>query len=85
LTITSGSEVITRAARGADFDLAADVRACNVTASGNVSSSVATARGMFTFITKQMGEIFWGVIIRTSFIVHRSMFICHCRSRAIPK
>jgi hypothetical protein len=75
LTITSGSEVTTSAARCADFDLAADVRACNVTASGKVSSSVATARGMFTFITKQMGEIFCFLGLNHQNIVHRSMFI----------
>jgi hypothetical protein len=71
LTITSGSEVITSAARGAGFGSTVDGRARSVTIGGKVSSSVATARGMFIFITKQMGEIFWGVIIGTSFIVHR--------------
>src|SRR5262245_61720313 len=78
LTITSGSEVITSAARGADFDSTVDGRARGVTVGGKVSSSVATARGMFIFITKQMGEIFWGVIIRTFFIAHRSSFIVDC-------
>src|SRR5262245_17177018 len=49
LTITSGSEVTTIAAWGADFVLAADVRACDVASGGIVNSTVTTTRGMFTF------------------------------------
>jgi hypothetical protein len=49
LTITSGSEVTTTAARGADFGSTADVRARSGAIGGKVSSSVATARGTFIF------------------------------------
>src|SRR5262245_16748434 len=51
LTITSGSEVTTSAAPGAEFDPGADVRACSV-ASGDeineIRSNVRTVRGIFT-------------------------------------
>jgi hypothetical protein len=47
LTITSGSDVTTSAAPGADIDASADVRACSVTSGNNIRSNVWTVRGIF--------------------------------------
>src|SRR5262249_14910507 len=52
LTITSGSDVTTSAAPGADFEPAADVRACSVASDNKIRSDVCTFRGIFTSLTQ---------------------------------